>query len=158
MNTPFLYALDPAANKQPYIYGVSCTVYSLAVVAVVLRLVSRRLSKAGFRADDFLIIASLLIDTVLFIDMMLLLRHGLGRHLKSLVQYSSFMKIYILGDVMFTCTLALTKYSILLFYWRIFGHAKSIQWPIYILLGLTTAWLVEVVSSSTDIALGKCAH
>ena len=146
MNTPFPYALDPTANKKPYIYGVSCTVYTLAVVSVALRLISRRISRAGFQADDYLIVVSLIIDTALFIDIMLLLHDGLGQHLKSLVQYSSFMKVYIFGDVMYTCTLALTKYSILCFYWRIFGHVKKIRWPIYILIGLTTAWLIEVVS------------
>lgn len=145
MDTQFPYALDPSANKQSQILCVSCTVYVLALACVALRLVSRRISNAGYQVDDFLIILSLVINTGLFIDAIGLLHNGLGEHLRSVAQYSTFMKWYVSGDIMYTTTLAFTKYSILYFYWRIFGHVNQIRGPICVLFGLVTAWLIEVV-------------
>ena len=47
------------ANRGPVVIGVVSTVASLATVAVVLRLISRKLKKLTFRADDYLILLSL---------------------------------------------------------------------------------------------------
>ena len=148
---PMPYALDPSASKQSYIYGACCFCYVLAVTSVALRFISRKISTADFRADDFLIIVSLVFDTGLFIDILEILHNGLGEHLRSLAQYSILAKWFIAGDVMWTCTLAFTKFSILLFYWRIFGHVTSIKWPLRILAGLVTAWFIETVGNRETI-------
>lgn len=143
--SPISIHLDPSANKQPYIYGAICTVYALAVTTLALRIKARRISRACLGADDFLLVTSLVFATAQFIDMLLLLHNGLGQHLKSLSQFDRILKMFLFSDVTYYCTLAFAKYSILLFYWRIFGHVKAIHWPIYILLGLTTGWFIEVV-------------
>ena len=46
-------------SKQPDIYGAISTVYSVAVLAVVLRLPARRLSKASYWWDDWIIIIAM---------------------------------------------------------------------------------------------------
>ena len=139
------YALDPSANKQPYIYGATCTVFTLAVSSVALRLVARKISNAGYRADDFLIIVALVIDVGIFADILGVLHDGLGQHLRSKAQYSVLAKWYIAGDVLYTCTLAFTKFSVLAFYWRIFGQVTQIKWPLRILAGFVLAWVIENV-------------
>lgn len=153
MNTPSPYALDPSADKQSYIYGATCTVYTLAVASVALRLIARKISNAGYRYDDFLIVVALVVDTGLFVDILGILHNGLGQHLKSLAQYSALSKWYIAGDAMFACSLAFTKFSILFFYWRIFGHVTHIKWALWTLAGLVTAWLIENVSVHRNIAM-----
>lgn len=46
-------------TRRPIIYGATISCYLLAVVAVGLRFVSRRLVKADILADDWLIIVAL---------------------------------------------------------------------------------------------------
>lgn len=145
MEAPFPYILDPSANKQPHIYGTVCTVWVLAVASLALRVQARRMSKARLGVDDYLLIVSLVFATALCGDMLLLLHNGFGQHLRSIQQFDKLVKMFLFSDVAWYATLAFSKYSILLFYWRLFGHVKAIQWPIYILLGLTTGWFVEAV-------------
>jgi hypothetical protein len=145
MEAPFPYTLDPSANKQPYIYGTVCTVWVLAVASLALRVQARRMSKACLGVDDYLLIVSLVFATALCGDMLLLLHNGFGQHMRSLQQFDNMVKMFLFSDVAWYTTLVFSKYSILLFYWRLFGHVKAIQWPIYILLGLTTGWFLEAV-------------
>ena len=44
---------------QPDIYGAISTVYPVAVLAAVLRLLARRVSKAGYWWDDWIIIIAM---------------------------------------------------------------------------------------------------
>ncbi|KAL2042972.1 hypothetical protein N7G274_004030 [Stereocaulon virgatum] len=143
MEAPFPYTLNPSANKQPHIYGTICTVWVLAVASLALRVQARRMSKARLGVDDYLLIVSLVFATALFGDMLLLLHNGFGQHLRSKQQLDSLVKMFLFSDVTWCTTLAFSKCSILLFYWRLFGHVKAVKWSIYILLGLTTCWFVE---------------
>lgn len=52
--------IDLSDNRQPELYAAYISTYSLAVIAVCLRLVSRNyLTKAGLWWDDFIICLSL---------------------------------------------------------------------------------------------------
>ena len=63
---------DLSETRQPQLYGAYISTYLLAVVAVGLRLLSRkRLSKAGLWLDDFAICASLFIAGGNFVDMLI---------------------------------------------------------------------------------------
>ena len=77
----------------------------------------------------------------------------MGRHLESLAQYAPIMKLYLFGDVAYTTTMACTKFSILVFYLRIFGETPTIRWLIYLLMGISAMWGVEVVRLSAHQAL-----
>ena len=46
-------------SKQPDIYGTISTVCPVAVLVVVLRLLARRVSKAGYWWDDWIIIIAM---------------------------------------------------------------------------------------------------
>ena len=50
--------IDLRASRQPQIYGATITTFILAVIAVSLRILSRRIADAGVRLDDYLAIAS----------------------------------------------------------------------------------------------------
>ena len=50
---------DEHANKGPLVLGVSICMTVLAITAVTLRFISRRLSRADFWWDDWFILAAL---------------------------------------------------------------------------------------------------
>jgi hypothetical protein len=51
---------DPTANQTPRILGVSITLIVVPTTVVLLRLLARTLSKAGFWWDDFMVLFALL--------------------------------------------------------------------------------------------------
>lgn len=53
-----------------------------AVVAVILRLVSRRLARMSLWWDDYMTLVALVIATGLNVDLLLETFHGLGQHLE----------------------------------------------------------------------------
>ena len=144
-------------SKQSEIYGASCGVFLLILIVVALRFYSRKVAKAELWWDDWLIAVALLLDAALLANTMLMLRSGLGRHSEgiSLDVYHQFMKTYMAGDVLYACTLSLTNYSILAFYWRIFGQVASIHLPVYVLVGLVAGWLAGLFLLYVDTAW-KC--
>ena len=148
MPTSPIDGADLNETKQPYIYGACCALYVLSVIAVALRFVARRLKAAGYGWDDWLIVGALFLNTVFFIDVLLSLKYGMGRHLASLMQYAPILKLYLFGRVAYTTTMACTKFSILVFYLRIFEQTRTICWLIYLLLGISAMWGVEVVRLS----------
>ena len=148
MPTSPINGADLSATKQPYIYGVCCALYVLSVIAVALRFVARRLKAARYGWDDWLVVGALFLNTVFFIDVLLTLKYGMGRHLASLAEYAPILKLYLFGDVAYTTTMACTKFSILVFYLRIFGETPIIRRLIYLLLGISAMWGVEVVRLS----------
>ncbi|PNP52283.1 hypothetical protein FNYG_15856 [Fusarium nygamai] len=58
------------------------------------------------------------------------------------------MKVWAVGvficEITYSLTLCTVKWSILAFYWRIFGSTYLIRVPIWTLLGLVTAWCIAV--------------
>ena len=81
---------------------------------------------------------------------------GVGRHIE--VYGPEGVKHFYLSlficEILYTLTLCLTKFSIMLFFLRIFGKT-SIRIPIYILAMIVTGWAVSVVSSKADLHSSK---
>ena len=51
--------IDRSASQQPHVLISGIVLYCLAVIAVILRFISRRLAGAGFWWDDWLILPPL---------------------------------------------------------------------------------------------------
>lgn len=62
---PVPAGLDVQESRQPELYAASLATYALAVIAVNLRILSRRLLKSHFWLDDFFAIAALVIGSYL---------------------------------------------------------------------------------------------
>lgn len=134
-------------NRQPQLYGAYISTYALAVLAVGLRLSARKyFSKAGIWLDDYAICASLACATGNFVDMITWVRRGVGRHIElyGLEGVKHFYLSLFVCEILYTLTLCLTKFSILLFLIRIFGKT-SIRIPIMILASIVTGWAIAVV-------------
>ena len=71
----------------------------------------------------------------------------MGKHYQtvSLEQYTSFAKTYIPAACFYAAGIALTKMSLLTFYYRIFKSTESIRLPIYILSFFVLGWMISVV-------------
>ncbi|OJJ00155.1 hypothetical protein ASPVEDRAFT_149127 [Aspergillus versicolor CBS 583.65] len=122
-----------------------------ATVAVTLRFVSRHLARSGYWWDDWVIVASLIVNWGMAATRWAqVLLFGFGRHnednaVESIVGYQkSFMAIQI---VYFT-NAVLTKSSLLLFYQRIFGIVKSFRYTLWISWFLITGYFVACVIAS----------
>lgn len=81
---------------------------------------------------------------------------GVGRHVEvyGLEGVKHFYLSLFVCEILYTLTLCLTKFSIMLFFLRIFGKT-SIRIPIYILAMIVTGWAVSVVSSEADLPSSK---
>ncbi|KAL2864488.1 putative integral membrane protein [Aspergillus lucknowensis] len=139
--------LDLYESKQPELYAAYSSTYGLAVVAVALRLWCRlAVSKAGLWWDDYIICLALTIATGNYVDMIIWVYRGVGTHI---YQYGMpgmthfFLNLFVC-EILYTFSICFTKYSILLFYWRIFKKT-SIRIPIYILTFLVTGWGLGVL-------------
>ena len=59
-------------NHQPQLYGANVSTFALAIISVCLRLAARKVfSKAGFWLDDYAILASLVVATGNFVNMII---------------------------------------------------------------------------------------
>lgn len=137
-------------SRQPQLYGAYISTYVLAIVAVCLRLLSRKsFSKAGLWLDDYAICASLLVAGGNFVDMFIWVRRGVGRHIEvyGLEGIKHFYINLFVCEILYTISLCLTKSSILLLYHRLFGRS-SIRKPLIILGFIVTGWGVAVVATT----------
>ena len=153
-------------SHQPQLYGAYISTHVLAIIAVCLRLSARKyFSKAGVWLDDCAICASLAFATGNFVDMIICktiwsktsridrlilrlgVRRGVGRHIE-LYGAQGLEHFYLnlfVCEILYTITISLTKFSILLFYLRIFAKT-NIRVPLLILASVITGWAVGVVS------------
>ena len=74
--------------------------------------------------------------------------HGLGTHIfrfaNPLEPLYWFLLDLFIGEILYAISIMLTKFSILAFYWRIFG-CSSMRFPIYGLVFVVLAWALGVI-------------
>ncbi|KAL8726561.1 MAG: hypothetical protein Q9181_005998 [Wetmoreana brouardii] len=129
--------LDIHATRQPSLYAASIITWILAVLAVALRFWCRRLTKSGYKLDDWLIFAA----APAFEG----IQQGFGLHLwvlsPNFITY--FFKGLFTGEILYALVLCITKFSILAFHRRIF--ATTIKVAVYILAAVVTAWGIAII-------------
>ncbi|KAF7184404.1 hypothetical protein CNMCM7691_005224 [Aspergillus felis] len=139
--------LDLSESKRANLYAAYSSTYGLGVVAVLLRLLCRtRVSKVGLWWDDYLICIALAMVTGEYVDMIIWVHRGVGTHIYPLgmTGFSNFFINLFVCEIFYTLSICMTKYSILMFYWRIFG-TTNIRIPIYVIFFLVTGWGLGVI-------------
>ncbi|KAI4258842.1 MAG: hypothetical protein LQ352_001053 [Teloschistes flavicans] len=95
---------------------------ALSTVAVILRLIGRRISAAPYGVDDILIIVALVLTYGLNINEIIAVHYGFGRH--QLMLSLDHIKKFLLNDwtiqIIFACSISVTRLSLLVFYHRLF--------------------------------------
>ncbi|KAH7124688.1 hypothetical protein EDB81DRAFT_846977 [Dactylonectria macrodidyma] len=145
--------LDLGETKVPALVSAFVLTWVFGIVSVCLRITSRRLARNQLWWDDWLIAVSLLFSGGFMFDVICYMttRGGFGKHIWAAPLDG--LKVYFQGlfiaEYLYTLSIVLVKWSILAFYWRIFGSVSSTRLPIWVLFGIVSAWGIAVILVST---------
>ncbi|KAF7561794.1 hypothetical protein G7046_g2331 [Stylonectria norvegica] len=135
------------ATKQPNLWAVEFITFAAATIFLVLRLMSRRLTKVDFWWDDYLAICCYIMAIFWVILVPLWISKGLGLHVEDVTSMTvenakSTSKLFLyIGELIYASALFFGKTSILCFYWRMF-RVTNIKLPIQLLLGASVIWMI----------------
>ncbi|MCJ1350229.1 MAG: hypothetical protein MMC33_000210 [Icmadophila ericetorum] len=130
-------------NQGTRVLIAAIIVYSLAIISVFLRFLSRKISNNGIWWDDWLALSALVFVGGLFTLTVLVVHYGLGKHGAVLNpgDVSHFFKILYIYEIIYGWAISAVKYSILFFYWRIF-KVDTFRVPLYTMGVVCFAWFL----------------
>ncbi|KAJ6439443.1 integral membrane protein [Purpureocillium lavendulum] len=139
--------IDLTQDRRPDIVATSAVTLVLAILAVVLRIVSRHIKRVPLWIDDWLIIASLPCACAHVAGIAgYAVSRGFGRHVW--VNPPDSVRAWAIGlftaELAYFFTLLCVKWSILAFYWRSFKIRQSIKVPIWTLAIIVLCWGIAV--------------
>lgn len=109
-------------SRQTEIVAIVAVMTVVSTVAVILRLLGRRVSAAEYGVDDFLIVVALVLTYGLNVNELIAVHFGFGRH--QLMLNLDHISKFLLNDwtiqIIFACAITVTRFSLLVFYHRIF--------------------------------------
>ncbi|PGH02831.1 hypothetical protein GX51_04443 [Blastomyces parvus] len=129
--------IDLTENRNREFNASASTVYGLAVLSVALRFYTRtRIQNFAIKIDDWLILLALFSVTTSFVLAIMGGNYGLGKHVWviPLAEVMKIIKIHYIYMFMYIFNVPLIKFSILLFYRRIFGM-NLMMWICFFLSG-----------------------
>ncbi|KAI4095365.1 MAG: hypothetical protein LQ344_001663 [Seirophora lacunosa] len=143
---------------------------AVSTIAVVLRLIGRKMSAAPYGADDFLILVALILTYGLNINEIIGVHYGYGKH--QMMLSLDHAKKFLLNDwtiqIIFASAISVTRLSLLVFYHRLFPVRRfTIVAAITgcIMIGWWIAFIFAIVFSCWPIAsfwnkaiLGRCIN
>ncbi|KAA8642408.1 hypothetical protein EYZ11_009915 [Aspergillus tanneri] len=130
--------MDIHADRGPVLIGSVFPVATVATLAVVGRLISRRIKNQPWRMDDYMVIVGLVLTWGCAVCATLCVQYGIGKHLETInttFPYVKFWKTLYAFNQVYVATGPTIKISLLLLYRRIFDTA---------LFRLVVFWLVCV--------------
>ncbi|SPJ85758.1 related to integral membrane protein [Fusarium torulosum] len=136
-------------DYRPNLYAAICITLPLAALVLVLRLLARRTTRAGYGIDDWLAVVAFIgalgysVDNLVFA-----IGFGLGRPLENgpshLTEDERLERSYLLiwlSSLTYTIAIAGAKFAILAFYWRLFRYSNT-RIAIQIVAILCGIWLL----------------
>ncbi|MCJ1268762.1 hypothetical protein MMC22_008650 [Lobaria immixta] len=142
-------------DRAPEILGVGISFFTVATVAVCLRLLARKISKVRCGHDDYFIVIALFLSLGLLIELLIAVHHGLGKHLlrvgvDDLVKDLQLSFAYEITYIF--CHLAI-KISVLLLYARLFTTQRR---RFRIALSVVGIYVITWTISSFCVVLLQC--
>ncbi|RFN45595.1 integral membrane protein [Fusarium flagelliforme] len=135
-------------DYRPDVIASIAVTLPLAALVLVLRLVARRMTRAGYGIDDWLAVLAFVGALGYSIDNLVYLDYGLGIPLKDgpshLTEDERLERSYIftfIASLTYTVACGFAKLAILTFYWRLFKYSHS-RIAIQIVLVLCIAWFI----------------
>ncbi|KAL4970637.1 uncharacterized protein BDV14DRAFT_186423 [Aspergillus stella-maris] len=126
---------------------ITATSFALVIstIAVVLRLLCRRITKTKLFLDDYLMIGALVFEYGISFAGVVLLYNGLGTHINHVPppQLTIYMKTLASGSFLYTACITLIKLSILAFYARLFP-IRPMKVSVYIVGTSIVLWCFGV--------------
>ncbi|MCJ1447848.1 MAG: hypothetical protein MMC23_008360 [Stictis urceolatum] len=143
---PGLRSPGHTQSRQPTLYAATISTGVIAALAVSLRLLARRLSKAKFWYDDYLIVLSLFNLAAIIYVAIWSIQDGLGLPYSAVGSTSvhNVLKRTFYAEFLYTTLLCLVKYSILAFYWRTFDVPRM-RWATGALTFIVTGHTIGVI-------------
>ncbi|KAH7202977.1 hypothetical protein BKA60DRAFT_656978 [Fusarium oxysporum] len=136
------------AQLDPNVLASASVTLGVAALALVCRLVARRMTKMSLWFDDYFAIFAFLFAASWSAMMITWTIHaGLGRRLEDVDGLTSKQALQLShlllwnAELFYASSLAFSKLSILGFYWRLFSRS-NIRVPIQILAVLSLIWLI----------------
>ncbi|KAL8994842.1 MAG: hypothetical protein Q9188_006953 [Gyalolechia gomerana] len=140
---------DLYANQQGRIIATSAALIILTAVFVLLRLLSRRLSRAGLWWDDLLAVIALAFCIVTCSLNFIQVHNGFGRHIyiyeeqDAIARTRRWLRTLYVFEPMYHTSTTFAKYSILAFYYRIFAILQFRR-VLYLIAAVVTCYLIPV--------------
>ena len=146
------------AENVRTIIGVSVFAIVLATGSVMARFLFRKTSKLRWMADDYTIVIAAVVSNANAASYLWAIQYGFGQHIYVLEpdQLVAFFKIVFVTFIFYGAAVSFVKFSVLLFYNRIFPHNNFKRW--LIVLGVASAiwWiLITLVSVLQCIPVQK---
>ncbi|KAL8698486.1 MAG: hypothetical protein Q9201_006541 [Fulgogasparrea decipioides] len=120
---------DDRSNEIIVAFGITL---GFAITSVLLRFVSRHITRAPLGLDDWIIVLGLICAIGYIVGQSVCIHYGLGRHLIVVTDPISFAKALDASVIFYIASLAATKISILFLYRRIFPKREfhAILWGV----------------------------
>ena len=148
---------DLYADQSGRLKSANIALIILPTIFVVLRLVSRKVSRAGYWHDDLLVLLALLFSYGLPIcNLVSTLNYGYGRHIYILPLDTTpyFLKLLYVFEILYILTTGFNKLAILAFYRRIFP-IQQLRLVLLIVTAIVTCFtftnLIVVIFQCTPI-------
>ncbi|KAI9897909.1 hypothetical protein N3K66_007765 [Trichothecium roseum] len=133
-------------SKQPDLWAAISITFFMATVAIILRLVSRRLKRIPLAWDDYFSLCCYGMNVAWVIIIPYWLKNSLGLHITDVesppmedILFRSKLILYI-AELFYAFALFFAKMSLLCLYWRMF-RLTNIRLPIQILFGCSIIWI-----------------
>ncbi|KAL8964538.1 MAG: hypothetical protein Q9183_004385 [Haloplaca sp. 2 TL-2023] len=133
-------------TRGPEVVAAVTVLTVLATIAVALRFLARHVARAQYGWDDWLMLLALVWEFGLSAVQYIAVAYGFGRHilLVNPQHVIPFIKCFVATPFIFAVAAAALKFSVLLFYHRIFPIRKFTVWNIAI--GVVVAlWFIEFI-------------
>ncbi|KAI4277174.1 MAG: hypothetical protein L6R35_006162, partial [Caloplaca aegaea] len=157
-------------NRGTEIVIIVAVMTAVSTIAVILRLIGRKLSAAPYGTDDFLILVALILTYGLDVNEIVAVHYGFGKH--QLMLSLDHIEKFLLNDwtiqIIFACAISTTRLSLLVFYHRLFPVRRFTIVAIItgcILIGWWIAFIFAIVFSCYPIAsfwnktiVGRCVN
>ncbi|KAF5002450.1 hypothetical protein FDECE_10636 [Fusarium decemcellulare] len=137
------------AGLQTNAYVSAAVTWFAAVLALIARIAARRMTKIKWWYDDYLCVSAFVFATAYSVCQIYWAKNFyLGQTLEPSMSddYREYILLHarlmqFLMSLTYAFSIASSKLSILLFYWRIFKQS-AIRIPIKVMIGITIAWII----------------
>ncbi|KAL4781101.1 hypothetical protein BJX76DRAFT_363881 [Aspergillus varians] len=132
-------------NLRYVVITATCFALIVSTIAVILRLLCRKITRTKLFLDDYLIIGALIFEYGISFAGIVLLYHGLGRHIQFIPpdELVVYMKTLASGSFLYPACIACVKLSILAFYKRLFP-IRPMLLAVNIVASIVILWCVGV--------------
>lgn len=138
------------ADQRGRIIGSSVAILVITLTSVALRLLSRRLSRAGLWWDDYLTIVALIFSSACIVIILILFSDGLGRHIwfwnpnDRAGKARRFLIIQFTLELFIVTANGFAKLAVLLFYYRAFAIPRFRR--LLIEIGIACAFIMVLTN------------